>query len=68
MLWKHVKACSILAKGEAYYDRTVLCRLCIFKKEVFNMMDLFLVGTLLAGFALVWLLLKWCSHQAESQE
>ena len=32
------------------------------------MMDCFMVGTLLAGFGLVWLLVHWCQRQVDSQE
>lgn len=32
------------------------------------MMDLFMIGTLLVSFGLVWLLVKWCQKQVEEQE
>ncbi len=32
------------------------------------MMDFFMVGTLLAGFGLIWALTRWCWGQVESQE
>lgn len=32
------------------------------------MVDCIMVGTLLAGFALVWMLLKWCQRQVELEE
>lgn len=32
------------------------------------MMDLFMAGTLLAGFVLVWMLVNWCQRQTDSQE
>mgnify|MGYP000777488934 CR=1 FL=1 len=31
-------------------------------------MDCLMVGTLLVGFGLVWLLVKWCYRQVESEE
>ena len=33
-----------------------------------SMMDCFMVGTLLAGFDLVWMLVNWCQRQVDSQE
>lgn len=32
------------------------------------MMDCFMVGTMLVGFGLVWLLVNWCRRQVDSQE
>ena len=32
------------------------------------MMDLMMVGTLLAGFGLVWLLTVWCEKQIDAQD
>ena len=32
------------------------------------MMDCFMVGTLLAGFGLVWMVVNWCQRQVDSQE
>lgn len=32
------------------------------------MMDCFMVGTLLAGFSLVRMLVHWCQRQVDSQE
>ena len=32
------------------------------------MMDLFMIGTLLLSFGLVWLLVKWCQKQVDAQE
>lgn len=31
-------------------------------------MDLWIIGILLAGFGLVWLLANWCQRQVESEE
>lgn len=38
------------------------------REESKNMMDLFMIGTLLVSFGLVWLLVKWCQKQVEEQE
>ncbi len=32
------------------------------------MMDLLMVGTLLAGFGLIWLLAEWCRRQLDEQD
>lgn len=32
------------------------------------MMDCIMVGTLLVGFSLVWMLVNWCQRQVNSQE
>ena len=32
------------------------------------MMDLLMVGTLLAGFGLIWLLVEWCRRQLDEEE
>lgn len=32
------------------------------------MMDLMMVGTLLAGVGLVWALLRWCQQQVDAQD
>lgn len=32
------------------------------------MMDLLMAGTLLLSFGLVWLLVKWCQKQIDTQE
>lgn len=32
------------------------------------MMDLLMVGTLLAGFGLIWLLVEWCRRQLDEQD
>ena len=32
------------------------------------MLDLIMVATLLGSFGAVWLLIRWCFHQVESEE